>query len=655
MKNPAPSRPGLVVAMILCLLVALPACRAAAGPPAEPQPILTVPEVVVGMKGYGMTVFHGTQIEPFNVEVVSINANETPGMSVIWVRCTDERMIRTGPVQGMSGSPIYLWDDDGEEHVIGEGGKLIGAFAFGYGSTNECVVGVQPIEHMRAVGQRANADDRPEMSYRPPAGGGLALMDGLVEAGTTLGLGTHQMTQLELTRDLYEGITPASARQTRRMPAGPDGRGLASRMMVPMSVANNDIAALLAPSLAPMGIAPFAADPQALGGTPPRGFETEDVELEPGSALVTPFATGDADLMGIGTVTDVLPDGTVLAFGHAMDGVGVTAIPMATGYVHFIVSLRTISYKRGGTLAIAGTILQDEQAAVAGTDERDFETAPVKVTVNIEGQPSREYNYEVLNHPTLTAQLAAAVVQQSITTIQGAPMEHTVRVNGVATFSGDRSIDLETEAVGGGANAAAGMVAQLVGAVTQNPFEEVTLEGIELTVDMDYGLDGYEVLSARADRTSAAPGDTVNITLELMAPEQEPVHHTIQVQVPEDARDGDLQIILGDAATYTPLALAMQPGLADIESVDDLLAALKVINGFSPRAIYVAVPSVTTGVSIDGNDMPALPGSRAAILSAGATQTQPIQQFHTETIPMQRVIVGSANVRLQVKQPVGAR
>ncbi|MEM9415752.1 MAG: SpoIVB peptidase S55 domain-containing protein [Planctomycetota bacterium] len=655
MKNPAPTRPGLFCLLFLGLLVSLPACKTAAGPPEEAQPILTVPEVVVGMKGYGMTVFHGTEIEPFNVEVVSINANETPGMSVIWVRCTDERMVRTGPVQGMSGSPIYLWDDDGEGHVIGECGKLIGAFAFGYGDTNECIVGVQPIEHMRAVGQRATAEGRPELSYRAPAGGGLALMDGLVEAGLTLGFGDHQMAQLEMTRDLFEGITPASARQTRRLPAGPDGRGLATRMMVPMSVANNDIAALLAPSLEPMGIAPFAADPQALGGTPPRGFDVENVELAPGSALVTPFATGDADLMGIGTVTDVLPDGTVLAFGHAMDGIGATAIPMATGYVHFIVSLRTISYKRGGTLAIAGTILQDEQAAVAGTDVRDFQTAPVKVTVNIEGQPSREYNYEVLNHPTLTAQIAAAVVQQSITTVQGPPMEHTVRVSGVATFSGDRSIDLDTQAVGGGASAAAGLVAQLVGAVTQNPFEEVLLEGVELTVDLDYGLDVYEILSARADRTAAAPGDVVNVTLELGAPEEDPVTQVIQVQVPEDARDGDLQIIIGDAATYMPLAMASQPGIADIESVDDIVAALEVINGFSPTAVYVAVPSVATGVSIDGNDMPALPGSRAALLTAGGGPAQPIQQFHTETIPMQRVIVGSTTLRLQVKQPVGAR
>ena len=61
-------------------------------------------------------------------------------------------------------------------------------------------------------------------------------------------------------------------------------------------------------------------------------------------------------------------------------------------------------------LDLHGSLLQDEQTAVAGTEVHDFVTAPVKVTVNIEGQPSREYNYEVLNHPTLTAQIAYADV-----------------------------------------------------------------------------------------------------------------------------------------------------------------------------------------------------------------------------------------------------
>src|SRR5690606_37098166 len=70
------------------------------------------------------------------------------------IRSNDPRLEHSGPVQGMSGSPIYLWEL-GEEKQLGEGGRLIGAFAFGYAMIKECLAGVQPIELMRQVGERA--------------------------------------------------------------------------------------------------------------------------------------------------------------------------------------------------------------------------------------------------------------------------------------------------------------------------------------------------------------------------------------------------------------------------------------------------------------------------------------------------------------------
>ena len=87
---------------------------------------------------------------------------------------------------------------------------------------------------------------------------------------------------------------------------------------------------------------------------------------------------------------------------------------MATGYVHFIVSLNTISYKRSGTLELKGALLQDEQAAVAGTSAKPYTSAPAHVVINIEGQPKYEYNYEVLNHPMMTPAIAAAVVGEAV-------------------------------------------------------------------------------------------------------------------------------------------------------------------------------------------------------------------------------------------------
>ncbi|MFW6058945.1 MAG: SpoIVB peptidase S55 domain-containing protein, partial [Phycisphaeraceae bacterium] len=172
----------LVLACLACVgLLAAPATAQADEPadgeqptraiPAERTATMPVDEVRIGMKGYGLTVFHGTKIEPFPVEVVSIAHNAGPQRSVIWIRSEDPRLVKAGPVQGMSGSPIYLWEQD-ETGEPGEGGRLIGAFAYGFSLSKECLAGVQPIDYMRAVGQRAAEQPALPPRKRVDAGGG---------------------------------------------------------------------------------------------------------------------------------------------------------------------------------------------------------------------------------------------------------------------------------------------------------------------------------------------------------------------------------------------------------------------------------------------------------------------------------------------------
>lgn len=79
----------------------------------DPAKYMRVSEVKPGMKGYGLTVFSGTKIEQFDVEVVDVVKNFNPKYDAILVRCPQDFLKETGPIAGMSGSPIYLYDDTG--------------------------------------------------------------------------------------------------------------------------------------------------------------------------------------------------------------------------------------------------------------------------------------------------------------------------------------------------------------------------------------------------------------------------------------------------------------------------------------------------------------------------------------------------------------
>src|SRR5579863_4219556 len=107
----------------------------------DPARHMHVSEVRPGMTGYGLTVFQGTKIEKFDVEVVSVLKNFNPKYDVVLIRCKGDYLKHTGSIAGMSGSPIYLKDDQGRE-------RMIGAFAYGWPMTKDPLAGVQPIEYM---------------------------------------------------------------------------------------------------------------------------------------------------------------------------------------------------------------------------------------------------------------------------------------------------------------------------------------------------------------------------------------------------------------------------------------------------------------------------------------------------------------------------
>ena len=98
--------------------------------------ILPLSEVRPGMKGYGLTVFEGTQPEKFEVEVIGIQKGFLPRQDLILVKTRHPRLDVTRVVAGMSGSPIYLE------------GKMVGAYAYGWTFPREAVAGVTPIENM---------------------------------------------------------------------------------------------------------------------------------------------------------------------------------------------------------------------------------------------------------------------------------------------------------------------------------------------------------------------------------------------------------------------------------------------------------------------------------------------------------------------------
>jgi hypothetical protein len=122
----------VVLSRILPLLAAASALSAA-------PDIFPLKDVRAGQHGIGKTVFAGTRVEEFQVEVLGVLDNIGPQQSIILARLSGGPLANTGVMQGMSGSPVYI------------DGRLAGAVALGFPDAKEAIAGIRPIEEMLRV------------------------------------------------------------------------------------------------------------------------------------------------------------------------------------------------------------------------------------------------------------------------------------------------------------------------------------------------------------------------------------------------------------------------------------------------------------------------------------------------------------------------
>ena len=458
--------------LLTCLLAAPGSLRAQPVQPAQ-APILPLTEVRPGMQGQVWTVFRGTQPEPFTVEVTGIIRNALgPGKDLILCRLTDPRVQDMGAVAGMSGSPLYI------------DGRLAGALSYQL-QRFETVhyAGFTPIEDLLEVSRLP----------APPADVNVAAPIPLQEP-------------------------PARSRPTAAVAeAGPlDSPFRPLTPVFNLSGIDPQVASLFAPRFAALGLEVAAAGGafSAPGSLPRAGLPVGNlpVTMRPGDAVSVELATGDITIAGTGTVSSVNGD-HLLAFGHQLMRLGAVDLPMAATDVVAILPSQMSSYKVANIGRVIGTISQDRLSAVYGDVGRMPAMIPIEVTVPSQGA-TRTLRFEVVRQPQLAPLIAAAGLAQGILGSNDAGMAEGFRVRRAVTFPGGPPLtDDDLYAGPQGFTAGLGAFVNDLSDWLQNPFEKTFPSKVTFDVE-PLAHNPLSVLDvAELSRTTAAPGDTVQLTL----------------------------------------------------------------------------------------------------------------------------------------------
>jgi hypothetical protein len=596
---------------------------------AQKTELMPIDEVRQGMKGFGKTVFQGTTIEQFDVEVLGVLKNFAPKQDMILTRLSGGPLERTGVIAGMSGSPVYI------------NGKLVGAVAFAFPFAKEPIAGIQPIYQMLNL-----LDQKPgsPMQVAEVSTGGLLPSESPTEFVLS------QAQRAAQGQPLHQLLLPQALLNSGALPAGTAAPSLA-RIQTPLFVSGASAAALqqFAGVFNAFGFAPM----QGGGGGSAANLSPSPSKLEPGSAVNVELIRGDISWSANGTVTHV--DGNkVYAFGHPNLSAGPTDVPMSAGYVISLLPNVQNSFKLAVPLDVVGAIREDRSTGIAGSVGEKAKMIPLSVTLTSGTGTVNKYNFEIAQDRFLTPALMNFTVFNSITASERALGEMTLSISGKIHLKDQEAVnignvfsaDTNTPAV---ASIAAVSPLQYL---MMSGYEEVVIEKVEVDITSSDHKTNAQLERISVDKSEVTPGEIITLTAYLRGAKGDTIIERHPVLIPPGLPAGGIQLLVGDGTAVTSTDLRKGPSSIP----GGLQQVIKELNKLRKNdRLYVKILTSQPGVMIGGQEFPSLPPSMAAVMNTDRSSSRNVAGMPSSTVreyefPQSKyVIQGQRSLNLTVK------
>ena len=577
--------------------------------------IFPLREVHAGLHGIGKTVFTGSKIEEFQVEILGVLENVGPRQSVILARLSGGPLEKTGVMQGMSGSPVYI------------NGRLVGAVALAINFAKEPIAGIRPIEEMLAITAQ-------------PAGG-VASHTG----NARLQIATPQVARLQAAR--------------KDVPLAPTAAGSESQsnslieIATPISFSGFTSATLehFAPELRKLGLDPRQG--VSSGGRLPSKLGNPAL-LHAGDMIAVELLSGDLTMGAEGTVTHV--DGShVYAFGHRFLSVGNTELPFARAEVLTLLPNLSASFKISSPTQWMGTITQDRSTSIYGELGRKADTVPLSIAIKDEHRAPLSYHMQMVNDRALSPFIAQMAIYSSIDATERTLGLASYSLHGLVefqngipplkidnTYAGDFSVPLQVS------NGVASPLAYLLGA----GFEALKIKNINVEIEASERKRLLQIDQITASRKEVHPGDAIDLTVSFSGENGVELQKTVRYTVPIGAPAGILNFTVADGSysntlDYQQLAAALPKSPTQ---------AISFLNNLRPNTnAYVRVWRTDPAFLVQGDDLPDPPPSLGLILAKAQVaqgtwfaRSSKIDELRIATGDV--VVTGSKTVPVEVKE-----
>ena len=575
---------------LLLTLTALGGLAASGLQQATTSPVMNVEEIRPGMVAVGRTVFEGTRVEEFKVNILGVLENVIgTNRNLILARLEGGPLANTGVIAGMSGSPVFI------------DGRLIGAVAYALGSfAKEPIAGITPIAEM--------TDSARLVAVRPPGAKvqiDLPLTHENLTAALRRGLNWNRPFAEHPREAALHGVNAVAGLTGRQL--GALLRPIATPLV--MSGFGPEVGDLFGAAFGSQGFIPTGGS--AVGSR--AGEMPFDGPLRPGDAVGVMLVTGDLQMGGTGTVTHIDGD-KVYAFGHPLYNLGPTEFPMTRAYVYTVLPSLFSSFKLSATSEVIGTFLEDRATTIAGRLGSGPRMIPVSVNLTQARGSERTFNFEIVNDQLFTPLMTYAALLNTLSSYERQFGAATFSVHGQVTVKNHEAIIFDElfSTRQSAMDASAYVVAPLT-YLLGNDYEKVEVSGLDLTIGSAEEPRTATLERAWIDDPRPRAGRTVPLKILLRTYRKEDQVHTLPVEIPANA-SGTLSIMITDGSRLNQIEMREARTSPQMRSVDQVIKTLN--KARRNNRLYVKLLGSDAGAVINGEVLSSLPPSVLAVLKA---------------------------------------
>ena len=609
---------------LFCLLV-LGGSFCHAGGQLDKSKYISIDDIRPGMDAYCLTCYKGTEIEKFDLEVLSVVHNFRPGGDAILVQGTDERFIHTGPVAGCSGSPVYI------------DGRLAGALAFAWTFSKDPLYGVTPIEEMLRVGEVSHSEQ----------------LEGQMGFGFDF---SRPIDFAEIDRQMNTVFRALS-----------DERRATNLVALPCPLITSGLPAGVCEQLGAL-VEPFGlmvvsgigggGTPKAIKGVwEPRvdaekGEEPGAPELVPGACLAVPLVTGDITMAVIGTVTEVEGD-IVYGFGHSFLGYGPIDLPMATGQVHTVVSSVRRSFKLARPVEIVGALRTDASTAVRGQIGAKAKMIPLTIEVDrYDDDEKRVYDCQVTYNRLLTPGLLSAAVGGAVLSLGEFPPDHMIEYKVAIGIEDAESISFENVSTGLGL---AEMIRESIGSVAilmNNPYRKVDIKSIDFGVRIVPENIISHIWSVDLSDSKVKAGEQIDIEVVVESVRRQKKKYQCSLKIPETVSPGRYDLIVCGGYDYQQFLRKAAPYRFVAQNLATLVEAMNNLLGIGRDKLYCLLVLSPGGVVVEKAELPDLPATKALVLQDAkrVLKTQPYSRWLEKSLETATIVIDKKVMHITVEK-----